>query len=504
MSALVIPTIDTATVSIDRITPNQITPNAKPSFFELLNARAKTTLLCVGLDPRAHTPSEALNECKRLIIQTQEFAAAYKPNAAFFERFGPEGWNVLREVIASIPPHIPCILDAKRGDIASTADAYASSAFQFLNAHAITASPYMGHDSLESFIRHREKGVFVLCKTSNKGSNDLQCLPIKGENGKMLYEVVAEKAATSWSAKYDNVGLVVGATDPQALASVRARAPTLWFLVPGIGAQGGSLEASLKAGLRPMDKSGMLINVSRAIAGAKDPRAEAEKLVDQINDIRYGKSPKAYDSQRNPKELEALASGLVVSKSVRFGEFKLKSGRISPIYIDLRRLITHPPVMKMVAKEYAKVLKKYNFDRIAGLPYAALPIATAISLEMHVPLIYPRKETKSYGTKVAIEGEYKAGDKIVIIDDLVSTGETKVEAIEKLKAAGLDIVAIVVLIDREMGAKTFLNNMGYEFEAVAGLYELLPLWERSRAISLVEAAKVRQFLSQWNPNRPKL
>lgn len=463
-------------------------PNTK-SFFDLLNERAKTSLLCVGLDPRATSAAEALTECKRLIDETKDYAAAYKPNAAFFEFFGAEGWKVLAEVMAYIPAEIPVVLDAKRGDIAATADAYAKSAFEHLQAHAITAAPYMGGDSLSSFLRYKEKGVFILCKTSNKGSNDLQCLRVNGE--RYLYEEVASRAEGEWNAN-GNVGLVVGATDPVALARVRARAPTLWFLVPGIGAQGGSLKAALDAGLRS-DGSGLLINVSRSIAAAADPRAAARKLCEDINILRRAKGPST-----------DLASALVASRCVRFGDFTLKSGKHSPIYIDLRRLVTYPSIMRLVAREYAKVLRHYQFDSIAGLPYAALPIASAISMEMNVPLIYPRREAKSYGTKAAIEGTYKKGDRVVIIDDLVSTGETKVEAIDKLKGAGLEITAIVVLVDREMGAKKFLNNLGYEFEAVVGLYQLLPLWRQSKAITAEQEGKVRSFLSQWNPDKSKL
>lgn len=459
------------------------------SFFDLLNARAKHTLLCVGLDPRASTAEAALAECIKLIDETHSFAAAYKPNAAFFELFGEQGWGVLRRVIEHIPAEIPVILDAKRGDIAATADAYAKSAFDELHAHAITASPYMGGDSLSAFLKYPQKGVFILCKTSNKGSDELQCLRVGGD--KFLYEEVAERAEGTWNANR-NVGLVVGATDPVALARVRSRAPTLWFLVPGVGAQGGSLKASLDAGLRA-DGNGLLINVSRSIAAAKDPRAAAKELCDEINRIRF--------AQGASKE---LAVALVTSHSIRFGNFTLKSGRKSPIYIDLRRLVTYPSIMRLVAREYAKVLRRYTFDRIAGLPYAALPIASAISNEMNVPLIYPRREAKRYGTKAAIEGEYKSGDRVVIIDDLVSTGETKVEAIDKLKSAGLQIVAIVVLVDREMGAKAFLNRLGYEFEAVVGLYQLLPMWKQLGAITPEQAAEVEEFLGSFQKEGSKL
>lgn len=459
------------------------------TFFQLLDVRAKDTLLCVGLDPRAKTPDAALAECIKLIDETADYAAAYKPNAAFFELFGAEGWRVLHQVVAHVPKHIPVILDAKRGDIANTADAYATSAFEHIGAHAITASPYMGGDSLSSFLKYASRGVFVLCKTSNRGSDDLQCLRV-GEGGssgggsRFLYEEVAERAESAWNGN-GNIGLVVGATDPIALARVRARAPTLWFLTPGIGAQGGSLAASLEAGLRA-DGSGLLINVSRAIAAAADPRAAAQKLCEEINLIRHARGPST-----------DLAGALVASKCVRFGTFTLKSGRTSPIYIDLRRLVTYPTIMRLVAREYARVLRRYRFDRIAGLPYAALPIASAISAEMNVPLIYPRKEAKAYGTKVAIEGEYNKGDRVLIIDDLVSTGETKVEAIDKLKAAGLEVVAIVVLVDREMGAKAFLNKLGYEFEAVVGLYQLLPMWRQIGAITDEQARNVEQFLGTF-------
>ncbi|CAG9572089.1 putative OMPDCase-OPRTase [Leishmania major strain Friedlin] len=455
------------------------------SFFDLLNARAKRSLLCVGLDPRAKTATAAAEECKRLIEQTHEYAAAYKPNAAFFEFFGAEGWAALSEVIRAVPAGIPVVLDAKRGDIADTADAYATSAFKHLNAHAITASPYMGSDSLQPFMGYPDKAVFVLCKTSNKGSDDLQCLRV---GDKYLYEAVAERAEGPWNVN-GNVGLVVGATDPVALARVRARAPTLWFLVPGIGAQGGSLKASLDAGLRA-DGSGMLINVSRGLARAADPRAAAKELCEEINAIRFAKGASV-----------ELAKALVDSHCVRFGNFTLKSGKSSPIYIDLRRLVTYPAIMRLVAREYAKVLRHYKFDRIAGLPYAALPIASAISNEMNVPLIYPRREAKIYGTKAAIEGEYKKGDRVVIIDDLVSTGETKVEAIEKLRSAGLEVVSIVVLVDRDMGAKAFLSKLGYDFEAVVGLHQLLPLWRKSNAITSQQEADVRAFLGQWKQSK---
>jgi uridine monophosphate synthetase len=379
------------------------------------------------------------------------------------------------------------LLDAKRADIADTAEAYARSTFDVLGAHAVTANPYLGRDALAPFLDRPERGVFVLCKTSNAGADEFQALPIGGQGGAlMLYEYVAKQAQT-WNTN-QNVGLVVGATDPEALANVRALAPDLWFLVPGIGAQGGDLEKALAAGLRA-DGLGMLINVSRGVTAAPDPAAAAQQWRDQINAGRQ-----AGTTSSAPSATPALAADLVKSQCVRFGQFKLKSGAMSPIYIDLRRLVTHPDVLKRVAQAYAKILEGLEFDRLVGIPYAALPIATAIALEMNRPLIYPRREAKDYGTQASIEGDFVPGETVVVIDDLATTGETKIETIERLQAAGLKVKDIVVLIDREQGAGAYLKARGYDYYAVAGLRGLLGQWQASEAISAAQVAEVEAFL----------
>ena len=252
-------------------------------FFSRLEARARQidSLLCVGLDPHpadlpAPTAAAARDFCLRLIEATADQAAAFKPNAAFFEAFGPDGWAALREVIAAVPDGIPVILDAKRGDIASTAEAYAQSAFAGLGADAITLSPYLGRDSLTPFLADPQRGVFLLCKTSNPGAADLQDLPLAGASAQTLCEQVAD-LARAWNAN-DNLGLVVGATHPEALRRVRQVAPELWILAPGVGAQGGDLDAALRAGLRA-DGLGLLVPVSRAISRAANPRQAAVDLV---------------------------------------------------------------------------------------------------------------------------------------------------------------------------------------------------------------------------------
>lgn len=265
------------------------------SFFTFLEKRVddSSSLLCIGLDPHvsditAPTAESARDFCLNLVKQTSRYAVAYKPNAAFFEVFGADGWTALKQVVEAIQEEsnrlgsmIPVILDAKRGDIASTAEAYATSAFETLGVHCITLSPYLGKDSIEPFIQNSEKGIFLLCKTSNPGAGDLQDLMLI--SGDPLHIHVA-KVAQAWNVR-NNVGLVVGATYPDALASVRDVVPDMWFLAPGVGAQGGELESALKAGLRK-DGKGMLLPVSRAIARAEKPGVAAAELRDEILRIR--------------------------------------------------------------------------------------------------------------------------------------------------------------------------------------------------------------------------
>jgi uridine monophosphate synthetase len=265
------------------------------SFFSFLEKRVDdcSSLLCIGLDPHgkdlsAPTVEAARDFCLHLVKLTSRYAAAFKPNAAFFEVFGAQGWTALKDVIDAIQQEsdrmgsmIPVVLDAKRGDIASTAEAYAKSAFENLGAHCITLSPYLGRDSVEPFIQNSEKGIFLLCKTSNPGSGDLQDLVL--ESGDPLHIHIA-KLAQTWNSK-NNIGLVVGATYPEVLARVRGAAPEMWFLAPGIGAQGGDLELALKAGLRK-DGKGMLLPVSRSIARTEKPGLAAAELRDQILQIK--------------------------------------------------------------------------------------------------------------------------------------------------------------------------------------------------------------------------
>ena len=193
-------------------------------------------------------------------------------------------------------------------------------------------------------------------------------------------------------------------------------------------------------------------------------------------------------------QLIALADDLLSTGCIKFGEFTLKSGLKSPIYIDLRRIISHPKLLADVAQAYLPIISSLQFSRIAGLPYAAIPIATAISLAGNYPMIYPRKEVKTYGTKAEIEGEYQAGETVVVIDDLATTGGSKFEAIEKLTAVGLVVKDVVVLVDRQSGAKESLEQAGFSMHAVLTIGQLLDYWEEHGRVEKDKIEKTRLFL----------
>ena len=256
----------------------------------LHNSRKNKSWLCVGLDPDPELmPAvDVLQFNKAIIEATRDLVCAYKPNLAFYEALGIEGLAVLETTIRHIPDDIPIIADAKRSDIGNTAKAYAKALFSILRFDAATVNPYLGYDSIEPFISYQDKGVFILCRTSNKGAADFQDLRT---DGLPLYEVVANKAG-EWNT-HGNIGLVVGATYPEELKKVRSICPGMCMLIPGIGAQGGDLASAVGYGADARGEKA-IINVSRQILYAskgKDfaqaARNVAEKIRSQINEHRH-------------------------------------------------------------------------------------------------------------------------------------------------------------------------------------------------------------------------
>jgi orotidine-5'-phosphate decarboxylase len=275
------------------------------AFMQQLRDRwnAASSLVCVGLDPEpakfparfAGDPEAVFAFCRDIADATAEYACCFKPQVAHFAALGAEG--ALGRLIGHIHaahPGIPVILDAKRGDIGSTAQRYALEAFDRYGADAVTANPYLGRDSLQPFLDRADRGVVILCRTSNPGAGDLQDLVVAtGEGGEArpLYQHVAEKVAREWNA-HGNCMLVVGATWPEQLREVRAIAGDVPFLVPGVGAQGGDAEAVVR-NAKTADGTGLVVSSSRAIlyASSGDDYADAaaaaaRELRDTLNRAR--------------------------------------------------------------------------------------------------------------------------------------------------------------------------------------------------------------------------
>ncbi|MBI2935126.1 MAG: orotidine-5'-phosphate decarboxylase [Chloroflexi bacterium] len=263
-------------------------------------SRQNHSLLCVGLDPDAKLmPHVALEDFLKAIIDaTHDLVCAYKPNLAFFESMGREGWDALKKTVDLIPRDIPVIGDGKRNDIGNTARAYAAALFDYFGFDAATVNPYMGFDSVEPFLEFKDKGIFILCRTSNRGAVDFQslyCTPdVPDKAGqpalRPLYEIVAEKAV-QWD-RYGNLGLVVGATYPEELRRVRRICLDMWLLIPGVGTQGGEMETTVTFGVDSggskaiINSSRQVLYASRGAEFAQAARKVAEGLRDQINRFR--------------------------------------------------------------------------------------------------------------------------------------------------------------------------------------------------------------------------
>jgi orotidine-5'-phosphate decarboxylase len=262
------------------------------NFMQSLRNRwnAANSLVCVGLDPEparfparfANDSDAVFNFCRDIVDATAQYVCCFKPQIAHFAALGAE--DALQRLIAHIHaahPGVPVILDAKRGDIGSTAQHYAVEAFDRYGADAVTANPYLGRDSLQPFLDRADKGVVILCRTSNPGARDLQDLPV---DGRPLYQHVAGKIARDWNGN-GNCALVVGATWPEQLREVREIVGDMPFLVPGVGAQGGDVEAVVR-NAKTADGTGLIVSSSRAILYASDGEDFAQAAGDAAKALR--------------------------------------------------------------------------------------------------------------------------------------------------------------------------------------------------------------------------
>ena len=610
------------------------------TFFEALEsaARARGGPLCVGIDPRIEPSArsrEALGDYGRRVVDAcAPYAAAFKPQLAFFECHGAPGWDALDDLLAhirDIDADFPVILDAKRGDIGSTAEAYARSLLDRPGALAVTLSPYLGLESVQPFLRRAGGGLFVLCRTSNAGAGRLQ--EHRLDNGTPLYLAVADEAL-SWerqgapagpalragpestaaspsggpeeaapfprgeglpgavdspprtgpaaagndpsapgtaepprrigpaaagndpsapgaaepprrigpaAAGNDppalgaaepprRIGLVVAGNDPSALGAVRRRHPQAWFLAPGIGAQGGRPQEALSAGAR-YDGFGLLASASRSVSDAPDPGRAARRLkeaMDLARETMLSKRPprtaaaaathplppasetpalqdhasrtavappqtRPHTGPLNQAERTELLTGLFLIGAFQTGEFTLKSGEVSPFYIDLRRLGADPRLMQLAGRAYASLLDDIEAVHIAGIPVAALPLAAAAALTAGMSLIYPRLEKKPHGSGAVVEGLWKKGDHAVMLDDLITTGGSKREAAAVLRQAGLITQHLIVLIERGTEGRRDMQKAGIRLKSWARIEDLIDAGAQTGLLDPQTASQVRDY-----------
>jgi len=510
----------------------------------------RRTLLCVGLDPRAEefadNPKKAasalLEKNRRVIDATTEFAACYKPNVAFYEAWGIDGWEALKATLEYIPKDIPVLLDAKRGDIDTTAKAYAQAVFKALGADAVTLSPYLGRDSVDPFLEYPDALLFLLCRTSNSRASVFHDVHVGGcsgsavvipgvgmssgtvvSSGEPLYLRVARECS-SWS---ERVGLVVAGNDTEALRGVRSVAPNAWFLAPGIGAQGGDIAQAWRAGAR-QDGLGIIPAVSRAVAGAEDPRSAAQKLcaasleayekvleeknrgvakrvsvsaiavrgsVDKVEPAEAMAKITQSSEESLTALKERLLRGLVAAGCFKVGDFVLKSGIHSPFYIDLRRVISDVRVLEAAAEAYARLALNVEYDRLGGIPAAALPLATAASLRVRKPLVWPRMPVKDHGTGNRVEGEFRSGEKILLLDDLITTGKSKLEAVDILRGEGLVVEDLAVLIERGIQGRRDMETARIRLHAFLHVRELISLCVSLGLVSKEKGGEMEAFAS---------
>ena len=459
------------------------------------------SLLCVGMDPtEAVLPkgedlySRLITWARDLIDQTKDLVCCYKPNIAFYEQFGPKGLRAFQDIVREIPEDIPLLLDAKRGDIGSTAEAYAKACYRWFKADAVTLSPYLGRDAIQPFVEDPEKAVFVLVQTSNPSAAEVQ-----QHGNPPLFELVARISQT-WG-NPGQIGLVVGATKPEALERVREICPEAWILAPGVGAQGGDLRLALEAGLRK-DGLGMIVPVSRSVMNAPDPRAAAAALRDEINQIRsevaVAKSeptPVAVGGETLEKRgYGELIDGLFDTGCVKFGNFTLASGKQSPVYLDLRRLVSFPSVLDLAVEAYVDALLKLQYDYIAGVPYAGLPIASIAASKLKQPMVYSRKELKTHGTGQQVEGVFEPGQRAVLVEDVITSGGSLLTAADALSAVGLVADQAVVLVDREQGGVVSLADKGISVHPVLTFNQILDRLYQGGKISAEIHLMVKTYL----------
>ena len=509
-------------------------------FVRLTDAIAeRQSLLVTGLDPNpemlqswAHRRglggrsflSQARHWIKAVIEATAEHVCAYKPSLGFYQALGPVGLELLREVRELVPLEIPLIVDAKHGDLNSSS-ALAAYLFRDLGADAVTLSPLAGQDIAAPFLLYPEKAVVVTCHSSNPAARILQHHP--DEDDPLYLRIVRESQL--WGTP-EQLLLEVGTSDPAVLARVRQQAPERFLILRSLWGEEDRLDALLEAGLSP-SADGLLLPLPQNLLVEDDMAERAGRLKRRIRERRDAwleRSPSGAEScslwlpepgkiggagpgveapadPSNPgraaepagqggEPMEQLILDLYDIGCLLFGEYVQASGALFNYYIDLRQIISDPNLFHRVLHAYGTLMQQLQFDRIAGIPYGSLPTATGLSLQLHKPLIYPRKEVKAHGARRLIEGDFEEGDRVAVVDDILITGGSVLEGIAKLESSGLVVHDVVVFIDHggdaDHSARNRLLQAGYRCHAVLDIRNITAVLHRAGRLSDSQAAEL--------------
>jgi len=502
-------------------------------FVQLTDAIAeRQSLLVTGLDPNPEMLhswaqrhgmggrsflSQARHWIKTVIDETAPHVCAYKPSLGFYQALGPVGLELLLEVRDLVPRELPLIVDTKHGDLNSSS-ALAHYLFKEFGADAVTLSPLAGQDIAAPFLLYPGKAVVMTCHSSNQAARLIQHFP--NESEPLYLRIVRETQL--WGTP-EQVLLEVGTSDPTVLARVRAAAPQRFLILRSLWSEDDNLKAMLQAGLSAA-ADGLLLPLPQNLLIEDAIGAKSQALKEQINSQREAwletqsasqsgcalwlpqppapaEAPGAKPAVQRGRvdhldeELASLVVELFDIGCLLFGEYVQASGAVFNYYIDLRQIISDPNLFHRVLHAYAGQLEGLMFDRIAGIPYGSLPTATGLSLQLHKPLIYPRKEVKAHGARRLIEGDFNEGDHVVVVDDILITGGSVLEGIAKLESSGLVVRDVVVFLDHggdhQRQAKERLAAAGYRFHAVVTIEQITAVLHAAGRLSDAQAATLQ-------------
>jgi uridine monophosphate synthetase len=478
-------------------------------FIQLTDAiAARQSLLVTGLDPNPEMLqswaarrglggrsflSQARHWIKAVIEATAPHVCAYKPSLGFYQALGPVGLELLLEVRDLVPRELPLIIDAKHGDLNSSS-ALAQYLFKELAADAVTLSPLAGQDIAAPFLLYSGKAVVMTCHSSNQAARVIQHYP--NEQEPLYLRIVRE---TQLWATAEQLLLEVGTSDPAILARVRQEAPERFLILRSLWGQEEKLEAMLQAGFTAAG-DGLLLPLPQNLLVEDDIAERAAALKRQISDSRdlwlnqqeQAGSCVLWQAPADTDPMDQLILDLFDIGCLLFGEYVQASGAVFNYYVDLRQIISDPNLFHRVLDAYAGCMAELAFDRIAGIPYGSLPTATGLSLLLHKPLIYPRKEVKAHGARRLIEGDFEEGDLVMVVDDILITGGSVLEGIAKLESSGLQVQDVVVFIDHggdhDRHASERLAAAGYRCHAVLDIGRITQVLHRAGRLSDVQAA----------------